>query len=401
VNASCDVAIVGAGLIGLGTALALSESGRHSVLVLEAEDRLAAHQSGRNSGVIHAGLYYRPESLKARICREGRDALYRFLGEEGIPHRRCGKLVVATSRGELEGLALLEARARANGLRELRRLEGAALRSVEPEVAGLAGLWVGETGVVDFATVAAAVGRRVERAGAEIRTGARVLRARPDGNALVVATTAGDIRARFLVNCAGLQADRVARACGTEPGVAIIPFRGDYYDLVSPRRELVRNLIYPVPDASLPFLGVHLTRTIDGRVEAGPNAVLALAREGYGRGRVSLRDVGATVGFPGFWRMAARHWRAGLVEEARSAIKGLTVRALRRLVPALRGDDLEPGGCGIRAQAVDSAGRLLDDFHIVTAERSLHVLNAPSPGATASLAIGRHVAGRVAEALAG
>jgi len=393
------VAIVGGGIVGVATAMALVDSGRCSVTVLEAEPRLAEHQSGRNSGVIHAGLYYRPGSLKAQTCREGREALYRFLADEGIPHRRSGKLVVATTTREVETLALLEDRGRANGLRNLRRLGAAELRAVEPEVVGVAGLWVEETGVVSFAAVTAALARRVERAGGTIRTSARVLLARRDGTGLAIATTAGDVRASFLVNCAGLQADRVARLSGVPPGVAIIPFRGEYYELARERRDLVRTMIYPVPDSSLPFLGIHLTRTIDDRVEAGPNAVLALARDGYGRGRFSARDLAEMVRFPGFWRMAARHWRAGVVEEARSASATLMVRALQRLVPAVRAGDVRRSGCGIRAQAVDRAGRLLDDFHIVRGDRSIHVLNAPSPGATAAIAIGRYIARQTLEAI--
>jgi (S)-2-hydroxyglutarate dehydrogenase len=394
-----DVAVVGGGIVGLATAMALAERARRTVIVLEAEDRLAAHQSGRNSGVIHSGLYYDPGSLKARTCREGRDAMYAFCHEEGVPCRRTGKLVVATRADELPRLSLLEERGRANGLHGLRRLDPAALREIEPEARGVAALWVEETGVVGFAAVAAAYARRVERAGGEVRTSARVHAVRRDGAGLVLETARGEVRAALLVNCAGLHCDRVARLCGVEPGVHIVPFRGEYYELRPERRDLVRNLVYPVPDPALPFLGVHFTRTIDGRVEAGPNAVLALKREGYRRWDVSLPDLFDTVLFPGFWRMARQHWHTGLDEWRRSLSPRRFVEALQRLVPAVQETDVRPAGSGVRAQAVDAAGRLLSDFHIVADRRSVHVLNAPSPAATASIAIGRAVAAQALEQL--
>ncbi len=396
-----DVAVAGGGIVGLATALALVESGQLSVVLLEAEERLAGHQSSHNSGVIHSGLYYLPDSLKAQTCREGREAMYRFCADEGIPYRQDGKLVVATRPEELAALAQLEARGRANGLAGIRQLGQEELRELEPEVTGLAGLWVPETGVVDFAKVAAAFARRVQARGAEIRTGARVVAAREDGSALVVETTAGDVHASLLVTCAGLQADRLARACGVDPGVMIIPFRGEYYELLPARRDLVRHPIYPVPDPRFPFLGVHFTRTIDDRVHAGPNAVLALKREGYRRTDVSARDVAEMLSFVGFWRMATRYWKTGLAEMGRSVSKSAFVRALQRLVPNLRAEDLVPGGSGVRAQAVDRSGALVADFRIVEGRRSLHVLNAPSPAATASISIGRHIARRALAMLAG
>jgi len=395
-----DVAVAGGGIVGLATVLALVESGHGSVVLLEAEDRLGAHQTSHNSGVIHSGLYYHPDSLKARTCREGREAMYRFCADEGIPYRQDGKLVVATQPTELAPLEELEARGRANGLTGIRRLGSEELRELEPEVTGLAGLWVPETGVVDFGKVAAAFARRVVALGAEIRTGARVVAAREDASALVVETTAGDVHASLLVTCAGLQADRVARACGVDPGLMIIPFRGEYYELLPERRGLVRHPIYPVPDPRLPFLGVHFTRTIDDRVHAGPNAVLALKREGYRRTDVSARDIAAMVSFVGFWRMAGRYWRTGLAELERSLSKGAFVRALQRLVPNLRAEDVVPAGSGVRAQAVDRSGALVGDFRIVEGRRSLHVLNAPSPAATASISIGRHIARRALAMLA-
>ncbi len=390
-----DFVVVGGGAVGVATALALAESQtRPSVLVLEAETRLAAHQSGHNSGVIHSGLYYKPGSLKASTSTSGREALYRFCAENGVPHRRTGKLVVATQTAELAALDELERRGRANGLAELKRLDPEGLREIEPEVAGLAGLWVGETGIVDFVAVTAAYARRLVELGGEVRTGARLLAVTPRSDGLGLETSSGEVSCRRLVGCAGLASDRVARLCGVDPEVAIVPFRGDYYQLQAARRGLVRGLIYPVPDPALPFLGVHLTRTIHDQVEAGPNAVLALARQRYSRLAFSPRDAFETLAYPGTWRLLRRYWRTGWAELARSFSQRSFASALARLVPAIRPDDIEPAGCGIRAQAVGRDGRLVDDFLLVEGPRSLHVLNAPSPAATASLAIGKTVAAR-------
>ncbi len=396
-----EIVVVGGGIVGLATAYALVQRHSRSVLVLEAEARLAAHQSGHNSGVIHSGLYYRPGSLKARTCREGREALYRFCDAAGIPYRRLGKLVVATRQAELPALARLEERGRANGLHALRSLDAVELKEVEPAVTGVAGLWVPETGVVDFAQVAAALADRVQLDGGAVLTGARVREIRRDGHGLMIGTTRGDFHAALLVNCAGLQADRVARMAGADPGVVIVPFRGEYYELAPERRALVRAVIYPVPDPALPFLGVHFTRTVADRVAAGPNAVLAWAREGYRRRDVSWRDLAGTLSYGGFWKMARAHWRIGLAELGRSYSKRLFLQALRRLVPEVRAADLVPAGSGVRAQAVDATGRLLDDFHIVETPTAIHVLNAPSPAATACLAIGAEVAGRALRRLGG
>lgn len=396
-----EIVVVGGGIVGLATAYALVQRHSRSVLVLEAEARLAAHQSGHNSGVIHSGLYYRPGSLKARTCREGREALYRYCDAAGIPYRRLGKLVVATRQAELPALARLEERGRANGLHALRSLDAVELKEVEPAVTGVAGLWVPETGVVDFAQVAAALADRVQLDGGAVLTGARVREIRRDGDGLMIGTTRGDFHAALLVNCAGLQADRMARLAGADPGVVIVPFRGEYYELAPERRALVRAVIYPVPDPALPFLGVHFTRTVADRVAAGPNAVLAWAREGYRRRDVSWRDLAGTLSYGGFWKMARAHWRIGLAELGRSYSKRLFLRALRRLVPEVRAADLVPAGSGVRAQAVDATGRLLDDFHIVETPTAIHVLNAPSPAATACLAIGAEVAGRALRRLGG
>lgn len=397
-----DVALIGGGLVGLATAYALLEPPRRcSLVVLEAEPHLAAHQSGRNSGVIHSGLYYRPGSLKARTCVEGRQALYRFLEEQQIPYERCGKLVIATSARELPILADLQRRGHLNGLQGLRWLRAEEIPEYEPHARGLAALWVPETGITDFALVTRALARLIGQRGGEVRTRARAFRIHRLGREIIVETTAGDVRCRVLVGCAGLQADRVARLCGLHPDLRIVPFRGDYYELIPERRFLVKNLIYPVPDPELPFLGVHFTRRLDGRVEAGPNAALALKREGYTRWSLSVRDLGEMIAFSGFWRLIARYGRTGLREMARSFSRRAFARALERLVPEIRAQDLRPAPSGVRAQAVDLSGRLVDDFRILEAERMVHVLNAPSPAATASLRIGQIIAARALAHLEG
>lgn len=387
------VAVVGAGIVGLATADALAAQGVR-VVVLEAEDRLAAHQTGHNSGVIHSGLYYRPGSHKARLCTAGREALYRFCADQGIAHRRTGKLVVALAEEEIPRLDELERRGRANGLDGLERLDAAALAGRFPDVAGVEALWVPQTGVVDFRDVARALARRLEDRGGEVRTGAPVTGIREGSAGVEVVTGTGRLDCDLVVNCAGLQSDRIARLAGFRPDVRIVPFRGEYYELVGASRDRVAVPVYPVPDPRFPFLGVHLTPTIEGRVEAGPNAVLALHRHGYSRGRLSPRDLREILAWPGFWRMAARHWRFGLREVRRSLSRRRFVAAVRELMPALDGDDFRRAGAGVRAQALDREGRLVDDFHFAEDARQIHVLNAPSPAATAGLAIGREVAER-------
>lgn len=393
-----DVAVIGGGIVGIATAAALARQPGTSVVVLEAEARLAAHQSGRNSGVIHSGLYYRPGSLKARYCVEGREAMYRFCAEHGLPHERCGKLVVATDERELPALAELARRSGANGLHGVRRVGPEEMREREPHVTGIAGLLVPETGITDYPAVTRTLARLVGEAGGEVRTGARVDRVRAESGGLVLETHAGRVRCAHVINCAGLRSDRVARLCGVDPGVRIVPFRGDYYELDARRRDLVRHLIYPVPDAALPFLGVHFTRTVDGGVEAGPNAVLALRREGYRAWSFSPRDAFEIAAWAGTWRMARRFWRTGIEEFHRAFSKRVFVRALQRLVPDLRAEDVRPRGAGVRAQAVERSGALVDDFRIATGERSIHVLNAPSPAATASIVIGLEIARMAGEA---
>jgi L-2-hydroxyglutarate oxidase len=387
-----DIAIIGGGIIGTATAMALTRPGNLSLVVLEAEDRLAAHQTGNNSGVIHSGLYYRPGSLKAKNCVEGREALYRFCKENGIPHERCGKVVVATSEEEIPRLEELHRRGTENGLEGLRKLGSDEIREFEPHVTGVAGLHVPDTGIVDFTRVTETYGEKVRAVAGEIRTGTRVTGMARESGGIVLETSGGRVSCRSLVNCAGLQCDRVARMCGVDPGLRIIPFRGEYYDLVEERWSLVKNLIYPVPDPRFPFLGVHFTRMIHGGIEAGPNAVLAFARQGYRKTDISPRDLIDTLTYGGFWRMAVKYWRMGMGEFHRSFSKRAFVRALQRLLPEIGEKDVHPGGAGVRAQAVEPDGSLADDFRIVEAERMVHVLNAPSPAATASISIGEKIA---------
>ncbi len=387
-----DTAIIGGGIVGLATAMALSENGSRAVAVLEAEDRLGAHQSGHNSGVIHAGLYYRPGSLKARLCIEGREAMYRFCEEHGVACLRCGKLVVATTPSEMNRLVALEERGRANGLQGLRHLRAEQLQEYEPHVTGVGGLHVADTGVVDFGAVLLAMADVVGKRGGAVLTGRRVRAVRLETDRIVLVTSGGEVTCATLINCAGLQADRVALLCGVRPDCRIVPVRGEYWRLVAGRDSLVRHLVYPVPDPKLPFLGVHFTRRINGEVEAGPSAVLTLNRHGYRRGRPAPRDALDVLRYRGAWRMAARQWRMGLGELRRSFSRPAAARALQRLVPEITAADLEPATAGVRAMAVDPDGGLLDDFRIVRADRMVHVLNAPSPAATASISIGRYIA---------
>lgn len=392
-----DVAVIGGGAVGLATAMALVREFRLSVVVLEAENRLAAHQTGNNSGVIHAGLYYKPGSLKATLCCEGREAMYRFCAEHGVTHERTGKVVVALDESELPQLDVIQQRGTANGIRNLRRLSIQEVREHEPHVAGVAGLFVEETGIVSYKQVTQAYAKVVRQHGGEVHTDAKLRGVSRRADALVLHTTRGDVECGQLVNCAGLQSDRVARMCGVEPGVRIVPFRGEYYQLAPAAQHLVRNLIYPVPNPAFPFLGVHFTRMAEGGIEAGPNAVLALARHGYSWRNVNLRDLADTMFFGGFWRMARKYWRTGFGEMHRSLSKRAFHKALSRLMPELRIEDLVPGGAGVRAQAMEASGAMVDDFRIQTADRMVHVLNAPSPAATASIGIGRRIAGMVAD----
>ncbi|MFD1662680.1 L-2-hydroxyglutarate oxidase [Streptomyces caeni] len=393
----CDVLVVGGGIVGLSTAYAITRAAPGTrVTVLEKESGPARHQTGRNSGVIHSGIYYRPGSLKARYAVRGAAEMVKFCAEYDIAHAVTGKLIVATERDELPRLHALVQRGRENGI-PVRELGPAQITEYEPEVRGLAAIRVGTTGICDFVAVARQLG---DASGAEVRYGARVVRIdrRPSLGVAVRTADGTVLRARALVNCAGLHCDEVARLAGDDPGMRIVPFRGEYYALARP--ELVRGLVYPVPDPAFPFLGVHLTRGIDAQVHIGPNAVPALAREGYGRGTLRPRELGATLAWPGSWRIARRHWRYGAGELRRSVSKRAFTRAVRRLLPAVEAADLVPAASGVRAQAVLRDGTLVDDFLIREGPRAVHVLNAPSPAATASLPIGREVARRALAALA-
>jgi (S)-2-hydroxyglutarate dehydrogenase len=392
-----DAVIVGGGIVGLASGLAiLAARPRASVLVLEKEAKVALHQTGRNSGVIHAGLYYKPGSRKARGCSRGRVLLERFCEEHGVAFDRCGKVVVATSHDEVPRLEELERRGRANGLAGVRRIAVEELREREPSASGVAALFVAETGIVDYRDVAEAYARELARRGGNVRTGARATAIVRREGRVVVESTAGAIEARVLVSCAGLASDRIARMAGVPIDVAIVPFRGEYWMLRPERARLVRNLIYPVPDPAFPFLGVHFTRRIGATntVEAGPNAVLALKREGYRRTSFSARDTWDVARWPGFWRMAGKHWRAGMGEQWRSFNRRAFARACAALVPEITEHDLTAGGAGVRAQALARDGTLVDDFAFAESERMVHLLNAPSPAATASLAIGEEIAAR-------
>lgn len=394
-----DIAIVGAGAVGLSTALALAERAPAARLaVLEREREVGAHQTGHNSGVVHSGVYYRPGSEKARLCVEGGRLLSAFCAERGLRLERCGKVIVATEERELPLLDELLARGAANGVPGLELIGPERLRRLEPNAAGLKALHSPHTGIVDFREVARKMAEEVRRRGARLLLGARLERLDRKGEALVASTPLGEVRTRYLVNCAGVYSDQVARLAGARPEVRIVPFRGEYFFLRPEARRLVQGLIYPVPDPRYPFLGVHLTRTVHGEVEAGPNAVLAFARDGYRLRDVHPAELLATLAFPGFWAMARRHWRTGAMELARSLRPSAFAQSLRRLVPALRREDLVRGGSGVRAQALEREGRLVDDFRFAQSERAVHVLNAPSPAATASLAIGRRVADLAAAA---
>lgn len=388
----CDLVVIGGGIVGLAFAYTML---RHRpgmrLLLLEKENGIARHQTGHNSGVIHSGIYYKPGSKKALTCRRGAQLLREFCAEHAIPIDNCGKIIVATSEQEFPWLETLYERGTSNGLAGIRRLDPVGIRELEPHAAGLRGLHVPETGIVDFKQVAEKLHDSVLSLGGEVRLGETVQALRTTAGGIEVATSSASYHAAHVVNCAGLHSDRIARQTKADLDVRIIPFRGEYYTLRPERLELVRNLIYPVPDPAFPFLGVHFTRMINGGVEAGPNAVLAFKREGYRRLDFSLQDTLESLAWPGLRILARRYWREGAAEQYRSLCKGAFVSALQKLVPEIRDADLSPGGAGVRAQACDRQGRLVDDFYFVRGPGVLHVCNAPSPAATAALAIGEHI----------
>lgn len=389
-----DFTVVGGGIVGLATALALLEQGAEGVRVLEKEPTLAAHQSTHNSGVLHAGLQYQPGSEKARLAREGIRRMTDFCRHHGVPHEICGKLVVAVTREELPLLESMLERGRANGLEGLRRLTPEEAREIEPHVRCVGAIHVPEEGIVDYAAVCAVMEREIRDRGGEIVLRAAVGGIRRERGRWHIATSRGTFESRVLVNCAGLHSDRIARMAGSRPPCRILPFRGEYQRLRPGREHLVRHLLYPLPEPGFPFLGVHFTRRIDGGVDAGPNAVLAFAREGYRLRDVNLLDLAEAVTYPGLWRFALRHRRMVARELAQSVDRRRFVGALRRLVPEIADDDLVPGGSGVRAQAVLPTGEFVHDFLWVESEGSVHAVNTPSPAATASLSIGEEIARR-------
>ncbi|MEL6443268.1 MAG: L-2-hydroxyglutarate oxidase [Bacteroidota bacterium] len=392
-----DTIVVGGGLVGLATAYHLTQTGA-SVVLVEKEDALTAHQSGHNSGVIHSGVYYKPGSLKATNCRAGRAALLEFCESEGVPYELCGKVIVAVTEDERSRLQAIFERGQANGVAcELVGPEH--LRELEPHVTGIAAIHVPDAGIADYPALGRRLAERAQERGLDLRLNHAITNIASHASGITVETTQGAITAQTLVACAGLHADRVARMAGLNPGVQIVPFRGEYLELCPDAEHLCRTLIYPVPDPAFPFLGVHFTRMIHGGVECGPNAVLALAREGYDWGTVNLGDLAETLGYGGFRRLAAKHWRMGLYEMHRSLSRGAFLKSLQRLVPEVTRADLRDGGAGVRAQAVTRDGALADDFVIHATERQVHVLNAPSPAATASLAIGARIAAQLSERL--
>jgi L-2-hydroxyglutarate oxidase len=389
-----DIVIIGGGIVGLATGLKILERDpAKKICVLEKENEVGAHQTGNNSGVIHSGLYYKPGSSKAKTCVEGARRMVEFCKTHGIAHDICGKVVVATSEAELPALAELLRRGQANGVPGILEIGPERLREIEPHVAGIKALWVPGTGIVDYPAVTRKYAELITKAGGTVRTGTRATKIQrtSDGEELI-STNTGEIRAKQIVNCCGLHSDRVARMGGANPGAKIVPFRGEYYKLAPASHHLVKGLIYPVPDPRFPFLGVHFTRMIAGGVEAGPNAVLALKREGYTRLSFSPGDALDTFTYSGFWRMAAKYWRTGFGEFHRSFSKAAFVRALQKLIPEIQAKDLEDGGAGVRAQALLPDGAMVDDFKIVREAGAIHVLNAPSPAATASLCIGEQIA---------
>jgi L-2-hydroxyglutarate oxidase len=397
---AADVIVIGGGIVGLATAFRFGELyPRRRVVILEKEPAIARHQTGHNSGVLHSGVYYKPGSLKAQTCREGKVALERFCEAEAIDFEICGKLIVATNRDECARLEAIHQRGRANGVRcELVSPE--RMHELEPHAAGVAALHVPEAGIVDFSRVAERLAARIAERGGRIVTEARVTAFEHRAASVVVRSSAGELEGRAVVNAAGLQSDLMTKLSGVRPSARIIPFRGEYYELVPQARYLCNHLIYPVPDPSFPFLGVHFTRRIGGSVECGPNAVLAFAREGYEKTHVNAAELVASLSYPGFLRLAARYWKVGAGELWRSFNKAAFVRALQRLVPEARAEHLEPARAGVRAQAVSPTGGMLDDFVVQRTGRVVNVVNAPSPAATACLAIGRlvvdelsHVAG--------
>lgn len=390
------VTIIGGGILGLTTAYHLTQRfPERPVVLLEKEASLAQHQTGHNSGVLHSGIYYKPGSLKAINCREGKQAMEAFCAAEGIDYEICGKVIVATSAAELPALERIYERGQANGVR-CAMIEKEHLHELEPAAAGIKAIHVPESGIVNYRQVCQRLAARIEERGGRIITNAQVTAIRSHAGEVAVESSAGEVTAQYVVNCAGLHSDRVTAMSGQKPEVKIVPFRGEYYTVKPHAQHLCRNLIYPVPDPNFPFLGVHFTRMIEGGVECGPNAVLAFAREGYTKADINVMDLLDTLTYSGFLKLAAKYWQTGLGEMWRSFSKAAFVRALQHLVPAVQEDDLEPAHAGIRAQAIAPDGAMVDDFLIQETDRMVNVCNAPSPAATASLNIGRLIVDKLA-----
>jgi L-2-hydroxyglutarate oxidase LhgO len=395
-----DVTVVGGGIVGLATAYRLLEARPGlKVLLLEKEAKLAAHQTGNNSGVLHAGLYYKPGSEKARCAVSGLQQMLAFCREHGIPHDQCGKVVVATEENELERLENLWTRGNANGLQGLRKLTPAQLKEIEPHAAGLAAIHVPQEGIVDYPAVCEKLGELIQKHGGTIQLNTRVLRIVPGSGETTIETNQGTVHAKCVVTCGGLHADRLVKMSGQKPSAKIIPFRGEYYVIKKERQHLVRHLIYPVPDPKFPFLGVHFTRLIHGGIEAGPNAVLAFAREGYKWTDINLRDLAGSLTYPGLWRFLMKYPNLCGYEIKRSLSRAEFTRSLQKLVPEISENDIEPGGAGVRAQAMTPTGSLVEDFYFEETAAMVHVINAPSPAATASLAIGAKISEKVRDRL--
>lgn len=395
-----DILVIGGGIVGIATALQLlKQKPQLKLLLIEEEAALAPHQTSNNSGVIHSGLYYKPGSLKAQNCVKGRNLMYNFCEENNIKHERCGKLVLATNENEREKLNELEKRGRENGLTQLKRILKDEIKEYEPYATGIDALFVGETGIVNYTEVTEAMAKNIRELSGEILLNTKFCGIKRGGNRLIVETSKETFCVSYLVNCGGLYSDKIAKICGVDPNVQIIPFRGEYYEIKKEKKYLVKNLIYPVPDPRFPFLGVHFTRMINGGVEAGPNAVLAFRRKGYLKRDFSLPEISDYVFSRGFWIMAKKYYKMGFDEFRRSFSKKLFAEALQKLVPEIQEEDIEPSGAGVRAQALDRNGNLLDDFCLIEAERMTHVLNAPSPAATASISIGETIAEKVIQNL--
>jgi L-2-hydroxyglutarate oxidase len=391
-----NVVIIGGGIVGLATGLELiSRFPSLSLSIVEKESVVAAHQTGHNSGVIHSGIYYKPGSLKARLCVEGVDALTRFCDRNAVPYEICGKIIVATEEKELAQLEEIYRRGIGNGLKGLRMLSAEEVHELEPHAAGIRGIHVPSTGIVDYSLVARKYADLIEGCGGSIRLSHEVIGLRRSGAHTIVETTQGSLETQLVINCAGLQSDRISRMTNAKLDLTIVPFRGEYYELIPEKHRYIRNLVYPVPDPRFPFLGVHFTRRIGGGIEAGPNAVLSLKREGYKKNSFKAGDVFEYAVFPGFWIMASKYWTMSLGEYHRSFSKAAFVRSLQRLLPELTAGDLIPGGAGVRAQALGVDGKLIDDFHFIYTRGVVHVCNVPSPAATASLAIAKHIVNTV------